>query len=213
MCRAQFSEAKCLLAENLVKKIKFRCKYDGCRRSLAFDCYESHAELCRYRPYKCPFLSYPTEKCLWEGTVGSVKGHIRKTHYLPSKRRNLTHARCRGQLPHLCEESNNTEWKQPAYCLGETFFMNIRMIDFNLYFCLRHTGLRYKTPSYDYRILVQEQNGSGSFSSHDRTKLFLIDIEKIFEKKDCAVITKEQWTKSRNNENIMQYEVHISKNS
>jgi hypothetical protein len=42
LCRDHFSEARCLLAENFVRKIKFRCRYEGCESSLHFHSVKSY---------------------------------------------------------------------------------------------------------------------------------------------------------------------------
>jgi hypothetical protein len=141
--------------------------------------------------------------------VADVMGHTRKMHNLRGDKRNVS-ARSFTLLPNCGEERNNgDEWRQSVSCIGEIFFMNIEMID--LYFCLHHTGRRNKTPIYLYNILVQKQDGSGSFSSRGRTKLFLVDSKDVFKGKDCAIIMEEEWRKCRNKENYMHYEIQISK--
>jgi hypothetical protein len=94
LCGPQFSEARCLHAKNVVRKIKFMCKYDGCRGSFDLHCVKSHAWQCRYRP--------------WEGHVASVKGHIQKMHYVCGDKRR---ARVFAHLSDCIEECNNgDEW-------------------------------------------------------------------------------------------------------
>jgi hypothetical protein len=144
--------------------------------------------------------------------VAGVKGHIRKVHYVRGGKKNVISARGSAVLQDCSEEYNNgNEWRQSVACLGEIFFLNVKMIDFNMYFCLRHTGLRYNTSSYAYNILAQKQDGSGSFLVYGRTKLLPVDPEDVFKEKDCSVIMEEQWRKCRNTEYDIHFEIEILK--
>lgn len=138
LCRDHFSETSCLLAKNVVRKIKFSCKYKGCERSLHFQSVKSHAAQCRYHPLWCPFASMVRKGCSWEGNAHSFKWHIQKMHYLCAKNRNIS-VTCSSMLTYCNQESNNCKWRQAMFRLGESFLVNIKMTDFNLHFCLHTT--------------------------------------------------------------------------
>jgi hypothetical protein len=151
---------------------------------------------------------------LWEGNVQSIKGHIWKMHYLRAKNWNTVSATCRKILPYCNQQEQWRvgEWCWAMFCLGQLFLMNIKMIGFNLHFCLRHAGLQYKTPSYTYNILVHKQNGSERFLVSARTKVFLTDSQKTFQEKDSAIITENQWKQYTDEGNYSFYKAQISKN-
>jgi hypothetical protein len=53
----------------------------------------------------------------------------------------------RGSALQDCSEEDNdgNEWRQSVACLGEIFILNVKVIDFNMYFWPRHKGLHTVT--------------------------------------------------------------------
>jgi hypothetical protein len=210
LCRCPFSRTRCLLAENLVRKMRFPCRHSkrGCRKTFYPQGARTHEEECSHRPIKCPFSSIASVKCPWEDNVSKVKNHIRKIHYVPTD-----NTREKTTLSGVinCYDPNSCNFHKAIFVLGETFFMTTRIKQNNVYLCLCHAGLQ-NISSYKYAVAIRKRDGRGIFSvCNNTTNSFQDDVKKIFEVKDCTVFTQKQWEKCTDKEHWF-YKVIISKN-
>ncbi|KDR17817.1 E3 ubiquitin-protein ligase sina [Zootermopsis nevadensis] len=213
VCRCLFSKARSLLAENLVRKMRFPCRHSkrGCRKTFNFLCVRKHEDECGHRPIKCPFANVSTVQCPWVGKATSVKTHVRKMHYMPSS--DFANITVYSQVPKFNQEYNEVEWLLPLFCMQDIFFMTIRVTENNAHFCLQHVGLRRKTPNYKYKVRIKNDDGPDNSVMYNAPKYTECEIEKIFKEKNCPVIKQEIWKKFLQEDGSLAYEVKIFQNS
>lgn len=213
-CRYPFSTARCLLTENMVRKIRFPCRYSerGCRKLFLPENIGPHTEECPCRPFKCPFSCLAKLSCSWVGNATSVRNHIRNTHnesITADKKKNYGIEYL--QLGNCDEHSENKVWREAIFCIGETFFMYNKMLDHKMYFSLYHVGLRFKTANYRYRVSLYKNDRSGRVSACKTTTSLL--NKKTFEVKDCVVFPEELWKKCIINSDRLLYKIQICRNT
>jgi E3 ubiquitin-protein ligase SIAH1 len=206
LCRYPFAKTRNLLAENMIRRMRFPCKYSdrGCARSFNLQRVKSHEDQCSHRPFKCPFSIVATVKCPWVGNFTTIKNHIEDLHDRPTDRRELVSGKHHGQL-----NCNSGEWCQAMFTMNETFFMIPRIIENKMHFCILYVGLRNKASNFKYSVLISKQDGSGNMSICATTKSYLSDVDKILKKQECVVFEEDYWQKCLDEENHLPYEVHI----
>jgi hypothetical protein len=145
------------------------------------------------------------------GNATNVKNHIRREHHVPTNKKEVNAVKY-GRILDCYERSDDAKCCLDMFGMDETFFVSTRLIESNLYFCLQHTGLRNKNPSYDYEVSIYKEDGSGSFSARDKSKPLLNYSDKIIEEDDCAVFVPQHWKNCVHEENVLLYKIEVSKN-
>ncbi|AQK68123.1 SINA2 [Zea mays] len=78
-CRQELGNIRCLALEKVAEQLQLPCKYQstGCTEIHPYKSKLKHEELCRFRPYSCP---YAGSECLIAGDVPFLVSHLINDH-------------------------------------------------------------------------------------------------------------------------------------
>lgn len=78
-CRQELGNIRCLALEKVAESLQLPCKYQslGCAEIHPYQNKLKHEELCRFRPYSCP---YAGSECLIAGDVPMLVSHLINDH-------------------------------------------------------------------------------------------------------------------------------------
>jgi hypothetical protein len=81
-CREQFLDTRNKCAEDLVRQMKYPCKYgaNGCTDIFNRDTIVGHQVKCRYSLQLFPVVKLEIGKCSWSGSYSDIKGHLKVNH-------------------------------------------------------------------------------------------------------------------------------------
>jgi len=206
ICRQEFLQSRCLLLENIIKKMKFPCQYntEGCEYVYTSQFIKTHEAHCPHRPFNCPFSVVVTKNCRWRGHINGMWCHILDKHTalsLPEAAKFDFTMDCAGSGP----------LHRALSALGETFFMVCRVINMDLYCCVLYVGPQERASFYKYWVTVATEDGSVSATAGHPSKSYFVEAGTLFENRDCAVYSCELWNRCRRelSSNIISFNVDI----
>lgn len=120
-CRQELGNIRCLALEKVAESIQLPCKYQslGCTEIHPYQNKLKHEELCRFRPYSCP---YAGSECLIAGDVPMLVSHLINDHKVD------LHEGC--TFNHRYVKSNpyeveNATWMLTVFkCFGQHFCLH-----------------------------------------------------------------------------------------
>lgn len=79
ICRQVLGDIRCLALEKIAESLTLPCRYlnVGCSESVPYYCKLEHEQLCRFRPFDCP---YAGSECLVSGDIPTLVAHLRDDH-------------------------------------------------------------------------------------------------------------------------------------
>ncbi|KAI0499403.1 hypothetical protein KFK09_020306 [Dendrobium nobile] len=79
ICRQELGNIRCLALEKVAESLELPCRYltVGCSEIFPYYSKLKHEQLCRYRPYNCP---YAGSECLVSGDIPTLVAHLRDDH-------------------------------------------------------------------------------------------------------------------------------------
>ncbi|KDR17812.1 E3 ubiquitin-protein ligase SIAH1B [Zootermopsis nevadensis] len=213
VCRCPFSKGRNLLAENLLGKMRFPCRFSnrGCKKTMTSYGVRKHEDECNYRPFKCPFTCFTKTECHWVGNETSIKNHLRRKHRVPTI--DNQHARINSHLRKLNQEYKELQWFLPIIFMDDIFFIKVSVKENNIYFCLQQVELRGKRTNYKYKVSITNKGKTENVVAYNTPKYVKCGRGKIFKEKDCIVFKQEIWKKFLQDDGSLAYEVQIFQNS
>ena len=78
-CRQELGNIRCLALEKVAESLELPCRYQnlGCLEIHPYYSKLKHEQLCRFRPYNCP---YAGSECLVTGDVPMLVAHLKTDH-------------------------------------------------------------------------------------------------------------------------------------
>lgn len=78
-CRQELGNIRCLALEKVAESLDLPCKYQslGCSEIFPYYSKLKHEQLCRFRPYNCP---YAGSECLVTGDIPMLVAHLKNDH-------------------------------------------------------------------------------------------------------------------------------------
>ena len=191
-CRQQFLESRCWLLENIIQKIKYCCQYStkGCEFVSTAQFIKSHEAHCPDRPFKCPFSVVVAKNVCWGGHISGMWDHILDKHKaltVPGEPKFVFTVDCAGPGP----------LHRALHAWGDTFFMVCRVINRDLYCCVLYVGPEKWASLYNYSMTIMKRNEDGYATVCLPTKAYLVDVELLFETRECAVFSYALWNRCR----------------
>lgn len=120
-CRQELGNIRCLALEKVAEQLQLPCKYQstGCTEIHPYKSKLKHEELCRFRPYSCP---YAGSECLIAGDVPFLVSHLINDHKVD------LHEGCtfnhRYVKPNPYEVENATWMLTVFKCFGQHFCLH-----------------------------------------------------------------------------------------
>lgn len=78
-CRFELGDIRCLALERVAESLELPCKYQnvGCHDIFPYYGKLKHEQLCRFRPYNCP---YAGSECCTTGDIPNLVAHLKDDH-------------------------------------------------------------------------------------------------------------------------------------
>lgn len=78
-CRFELGDIRCLALERVAESLELPCKYQnaGCHDIFPYYGKLKHEQLCRFRPYNCP---YAGSECFMTGDIPTLVAHLKDDH-------------------------------------------------------------------------------------------------------------------------------------
>lgn len=209
MCRYPFSDARCILLENITRRIRYPCKHRnvGCRSTDILERIKSHEEQCTHQQLKCPFSIIAYDNCPWKGRVFAIKYHIENKHNRP-KNKTIVGRKHYGRLE--CDDTvSDMVWYQAIFALGQTFFRLCRFMDNNMHFSVLYVGFGMNANNYKFKVTLRSQDISYSDSISATTISYLTDVDNIFINRNGAVFSSDVWRKYLDSRNCLTFKIKI----
>jgi hypothetical protein len=186
--------------------MKCRCQYytDGCEFISTIQFIKSHEADCPHRPFICPFSVVGTKNFCWKGHISRMWSHIWDEH-----RPLAVREECKFSLTLDCAEPGPLHLALSAW--DETFFLVMKMINTDLYYCVLYVGPQERASSYKYWVAFTTKDGSAFATVCLPTKSYFVDVETLFRNGECAVFSYAFWNRCRRelSRNLVSFEVRI----
>uniref|UniRef100_A0A1D1XP84 RING-type E3 ubiquitin transferase n=2 Tax=Anthurium amnicola TaxID=1678845 RepID=A0A1D1XP84_9ARAE len=78
-CRCEMGNIRCLALEKVAESLDLPCRYNdlGCSEIFPYYTKSKHEQLCRFRPYNCPFAGF---ECPVMGDIPTLVAHLKNDH-------------------------------------------------------------------------------------------------------------------------------------
>ncbi|XP_022215527.2 probable E3 ubiquitin-protein ligase sinah [Drosophila obscura] len=169
VCRVPMSNIRNLAMENVASKLFFPCKHShyGCKLIMTYSEKKLHEDDCEFRPFFCP---YPDDKCVWQGPLKDVFGHLVATHenVITMEGHDIiflaTNVNLEGAL----------DWTMVQSCHGRHFLLSLEKIHLGegcqQYFAAcRMIGTMRDAAEFDYSISLDANNRTLRWQSKPRS--------------------------------------------
>jgi E3 ubiquitin-protein ligase SIAH1 len=197
-CRAQFSEIRNVVLENIIRKQKYHCanRQSGCLDFFSIDHIAQHQAVCEYRKIKCPFQI--NWNCPWKGFKSDLKEHVKTAH----PRSFIEDSTLRSSL----------FWDRiltVLSCFGELFVHYKRIQDGRLYGAVQLIGTSIEASKYKCEFTLRAANGVERISKTFFVQGYSEDWETIFNSGKCLKLD-EDTAKNFVEENKLNLKVTLS---
>lgn len=120
-CRQELGNIRCLALEKVAESLDLPCKYQslGCSEIFPYYSKLKHEQLCRFRPYNCP---YAGSECLVTGDIPMLVAHLKNDHKVDMHDGCTFNHRYVKSNPH---EVENATWMLTVFnCFGHHFCLH-----------------------------------------------------------------------------------------
>ncbi|XP_038989735.1 E3 ubiquitin-protein ligase SINAT2-like isoform X1 [Phoenix dactylifera] len=120
-CRQELGNIRCLALEKVAESLELPCKYQdlGCSEIHPYYTKLKHEQLCRFRPYSCP---YAGSECLVIGDIPMLVAHLKNDHKVDMHEGCTFNHRYVKSNPH---EVENATWMLTVFsCFGQYFCLH-----------------------------------------------------------------------------------------
>jgi E3 ubiquitin-protein ligase SIAH1 len=203
VCRAAFSEIRCVTLENIVRRLKYPCanRQNGGLEFFSIEHIADHHAVCVYRKIECPFQI--TESCSWNGLKNDLKEHAKTKH------------------PKFFFDGSNIHIKQSQFknlstsvlivsCFGELFTYCRKIKDDINYAAVRLIGASSKTSKYKCEFTLRAANGIEQISNTFFVRSYSENWETIFDSGKCLCLNANT-IKNFAEKNVLKMTVNLSR--
>jgi len=175
-CRAEFSEIRNVLLENIVRRQKYPCanRQSGCRGLFSIEHIAEHNADCEYGKIKCPFQI--TGTCSWNGLKRNLKGHAKAAHP-----KNFLDSSTFFSLDLI-------ETLGILSCFGALFTYYQRIKDGRFYCAVQLIGTSSEASKYKCEYTLRSANGIEQISKTFLVQGYSEDFETIFSSLKCLYL-------------------------
>jgi hypothetical protein len=176
-CKAEFSEIRCLVLENIARSQKYPCanRRSGCLELFSIEHIAKHHAVCVYGEIKCPFkLNW---NCSWNGLKSDLKEHAKAAH--PG---------CFFEEPTLRSSLFWDRILTVLSCFGELFVHYKRIVDGRLYYAVQLIGTSSEAFKYKCEFTLRAANGIEQISKTFFVSGYSEDFETIFNSGKCLCL-------------------------
>ncbi|KAI5671673.1 hypothetical protein M9H77_12037 [Catharanthus roseus] len=120
-CRFELGDIRCLALERVAESLELPCKYQnvGCHDIFPYYGKLKHEQLCRFRPYNCP---YAGSECCTTGDIPNLVAHLKDDHKVDMHDGCTFNHRYVKSNPH---EVENATWMLTVFnCFGRQFCLH-----------------------------------------------------------------------------------------
>jgi len=179
-CRAEFSETRSVVLENIVRRQKYPCtnRQNGCLELFSIEHIAKHHAVCVYGKIKCPLPLL--NKCSWNGLKSNLKEHAKAAHskyFLEGSSFNF---------PRLSEAGAIVS------CFGELFTCYQNIKDGRFYGAVQLIGTSSEASKYKYKYKLRAANGVEKISKTLFVKGYSEDFEIIFNSGICLCLDEKK---------------------
>jgi hypothetical protein len=173
-CRAEFSEMRSVLLENIIRRQKYPCvnRQSGCLELFSIEHINEHNAVCIYGKIKCPFDL--AENCSWNGFKNDFKEHVTAAH-------SGTFFENSELYSTLFEDKILTVLS----CFGELFVHYKRIVDGKLYCAAQLIGTSSEASKYKCEFTLRATNGIEQISKTFLVRSYTEDFESSFNSGKC----------------------------
>jgi len=172
-CRAQFSEIRCVVLENIARRLKYPCsnRQNGCRDLFSIEHIAKHHTVCVYGKIKCPkpFIG----ECSWNGHKNDVKEHVQAAHPQAFEERST-----------FPDSYLSDSWTLLSL-FGELFTYYKEKRDGSYYGAVRLIGTSSEASKFKYEFTLRAANGIEQISNTFLVRGYSEDWETIFNSGKC----------------------------
>lgn len=78
-CHSELGNIRCLALEKVAESLELPCRYQtlGCHHISPYYSKLKHEQICRFRPYNCP---YAGSECIVTGDIPTLVAHLKNDH-------------------------------------------------------------------------------------------------------------------------------------
>jgi E3 ubiquitin-protein ligase SIAH1 len=167
-CRANFSEIRNVVLENIARRQKYPCpnRQNGCLELFSVEHIAKHQAGCVYGIIKCP--GHLFKECSWKGLKNDLKKHVKAAH-----------PKALEVGPTFPDPFLSGCWGLVSY-LGELFTYCKNKRDGRYYAAVELIGTSSEASKYKYKCTLRAANGIEKISNTFLVHGYSEDFETIF---------------------------------